>query len=273
MRKTRRLPITVLCGFLGSGKTTILRRWRLNEALGDAAFIIHDLSEFGLDVELISDEDSKPQQGQLVNRVAALHGRHAREQLHESVGNTLEEIAALDPVPSHVLCESTGAARPWPLIAALTQDKRFFIRHFIVTVDALNLHRDFADGRVLTGKASVAADPALHQAAGILAEQLFFASVIILTKTDAVTRAVADAQVRVLRKLRPRATIGLSVHGGLQLSQLDATPAPSAAELGRRAAQMGLTLDTPTASEVGPWSSVIRAPFTPNDSMTSARTG
>ena len=81
-RTPERIPITVLCGFLGSGKTTILRRWRDDEALRDAAYIIHDLSEFGLDVELLSDEDSHPQQGQLVDRVAALHGEHAREQLH-----------------------------------------------------------------------------------------------------------------------------------------------------------------------------------------------
>ena len=135
------VPIVTLCGFLGSGKTTLLRRWRRDEALKDAPVIVHDLSEFGLDAELLSDENSKPSPGHLVGGVAALHGRHAREQLHDSAGEALEEISALEPAPPLVLCESTGAARPWPLIKALTQNKRFFLRHFIVTVDALNLHR------------------------------------------------------------------------------------------------------------------------------------
>lgn len=50
--------IVTLCGFLGSGKTTLLRRWRRDKTLKDAPVIVHDLSEFGLDAELLSDENS-----------------------------------------------------------------------------------------------------------------------------------------------------------------------------------------------------------------------
>ena len=250
MSLSKTLPLTVVCGFLGSGKTTLLRRWRHDEALRNAAIIVHDLSELGVDAELLSDETSSPELGRLVDRVAALHGPHAREKLHASVGRVLAEVATLHPPAPHILCESTGAARPWPLIAALTQDDRFRLRHFIVTVDALNFHRDFADGRVLTGEASVPADPALRYAAEILAEQLVFASVIILTKIDTVPRSVVDAQVRTLRKLQPQATVGLSAQAGLLLPQLDATPAPDLTDLARRAEQFGLTPDTPTADQV-----------------------
>ncbi len=250
MPPSARQPVTVLCGFLGSGKTTLLRRWRSDKALRDAAIIVHDLSEFGVDAELLVDENSKPEPGRLVDRVAALHGTHAGEQLHESVGRALGEIATLDPAAPHILCESTGAARPWPLIVALTQDDRFYLRHFAVTVDSLNLHRDFADGRVFTGEASASGDAALLCAAEILAEQLVFASVIILTKTDAVPRSVVDAQVRILRKLQPQTTIALSARAGLLFPQLDAIPAPKISDLKRRAEQFGLTPDTPTARQV-----------------------
>ncbi len=250
MSTSEKLPVTVLCGFLGSGNTTLLRRWRTDEALQGAALIVHDLSDFGLDAELLTDDNVEPQAGRFVDRVAALHGVHAREELHASVGRALAEIAGLDPAPPHVLCESTGVARPWPLISALTQDDRFYLRHFIVTVDALNLHRDFADGRIFTGEAAAPGDAALHRAAELFAEQLAFASVIILTKVDTLPRSVVDAQVRTLQQLQPLATLGLSAQAGLHLAQLDRASPPEPAELEGRARQFGLARDTTTADEV-----------------------
>ena len=252
------VPIVTLCGFLGSGKTTLLRRWRRDEALKDAPVIVHDLSEFGLDAELLSDENSKPSPGHLVGGVAALHGRHAREQLHDSAGEALEEISALEPAPPLVLCESTGAARPWPLIKALTQNQRFFLRHFIVTVDALNLHRDFEDGKILTGASTNSQDIALRHVAELLAEQIAFASVIILTKIDTVPEPNVEAQVQILQALQPQATIGLSAQAGILLPQLETTPAPKLSVLENRANEFGLTQQSATVDSVD--AIVIRDP-------------
>ena len=252
------VPIVTLCGFLGSGKTTLLRRWRRDATLKDAPVIVHDLSEFGLDAELLSDENSKPSPGHLVGGVVALHGRHAREQLHDSAGEALEEISALDPAPPLVLCESTGAARPWPLIKALTQDNRFFLRHFIVTVDALNLHRDFEDGKILTGASVSSQDLALRHVAEVLAEQIAFASVIILTKIDTVPKPNVEAQVQILQALQPQATIGLSAQAGILLPQLETTPAPKLSVLESRANEFGLTQQSATVDSVD--AIVIRDP-------------
>jgi G3E family GTPase len=252
------VPIVTLCGFLGSGKTTLLRRWRRDEKLKDTPVIVHDLSEFGLDAELLSDENSKPSPGHLVGGVAALHGRHAREQLHDSAGEALEEISALEPAPPLVLCESTGAARPWPLIKALTQNKRFFLRHFIVTVDALNLHRDFEDGKILTGASANSQDIALRHVAELLAEQIAFASVIILTKIDTVPEPNVEAQVQILQALQPQATIGLSAQAGILLPQLETTPAPKLSVLENRANEFGLTQQSTTVDSVD--AIVIRDP-------------
>ncbi|MEM9282373.1 MAG: GTP-binding protein [Verrucomicrobiota bacterium] len=244
------IPLVVLCGFLGSGKTTLLRRWRRDEALRDAAVIVHDLSEFGLDAELLSGDESTPAPGRLEGRVAALHGSHARDELHQSVATALEEIFMLEPEPPLVLCESTGAARPWPLIQSLTQDERFFLRHFIVTVDALNLHRDFDNGRILTGESASPKDDALHRAAMVLAEQIAFASIIVLTKIDTIPGSVVDAQVKTLQKLQPTAAIGLSAQAGLLLSHLEGTPSPKIPKLKELAEQFGLTEESSTADDV-----------------------
>ncbi|MEM9444702.1 MAG: GTP-binding protein [Verrucomicrobiota bacterium] len=244
------IPIIALCGFLGSGKTTLLRRWRRDQALRDAAVIVHDLSELGVDAELLSEEGSTPALGCLAGRVAALHGSHARDQLYASVGTALNEISALDPVAPLVLCESTGAARPWPLIKSLTQDERFSLRHFIVTVDALNLHRDFADGRMLIDESFGTQDVALRRAAEVLAEQIAFANVIILTKIDTLPRHVIDAQIPILQKLQPRAAIGLSAQAGLLLPQLEETPAPKVSVLKGLAKDLDLSQQSSTADNI-----------------------
>ena len=170
--------------------------------------------------------------------------------MHTSVERVLNEIATLEPIPSHVLCESTGATRPWPLIGAVTQNSKYKLRHFIVTVDALNLHRDFDDGRVLIGETQIT-DAALQYGSEILAEQLIFASVIILTKIDSVPKDVTDAQIQILRRIQPQATIGLSAHAGIQLSQLESTAAPNISNLENIAERFGLHNKQATAQDVG----------------------
>jgi G3E family GTPase len=258
-----KIPIIALCGFLGSGKTTLLRRWFKEPELSDAAMLVHDLSELGIDAELLSKEDNKPEAGKVEGRVAALHGIHSREQLFSSMGCSLKELQQLTPPPPVVLSESTGAARPWPLIEALTQNDHYFLRHFIITVDALNFHRDYDDGQSLLSDRLSSKDQALHHAAIILAEQIAFASIIILTKTDTVSKQVVQKQVSVLQKLHPNITIALSAQAGLRLDQLDAIPEPSLAKLQKRAEQFGLTDSTATSHELDAIIFRERRPFHP----------
>ena len=246
----KKVPIVALCGFLGSGKTTLLRRWRRDEALRDAALIIHDLSDLGVDAELLSEDDKSPEAGRLGGRVAALHGKHAGKELHQSLKATLNEVFELNPPPSSVLAESTGAARPWPLIKALTQDNRYTLRHFIVTVDALNLHRDFEDGSLLINESLSSRDSALWRAAEAITEQIAFASVIMLTKVDAIPKASVDTQVRFLKQLHPNTTIALSAQAGLMLSQLENVPSPDLLTLSKKAEQLNLIKQDSTAENV-----------------------
>ena len=246
----KKVPIVALCGFLGSGKTTLLRRWRRDEALRDAALIIHDLSDLGVDAELLSEDDKSPEAGRLVGRVAALHGKHAGKELHQSLKATLSEVFELKPPPTSVLAESTGAARPWPLIKALTQDNRYKLRHFIVTVDALNLHRDFEDGSLLVNESLSSRDSALWRAAEAITEQIAFASVIMLTKVDAIPKASVDTQVRFLKQLHPNTTIALSAQAGLMLSQLENVPSPDLLTLSKKAEQLNLIQQDSTAENV-----------------------
>ena len=223
-----RIPITILCGFLGSGKTTLLRRWRREAELREAAVIVHDLSDFGLDAELVGSDGSSPVAGELTGRVAALHGRHARELLQESVGRVLRAIDRLDPPASVVLVESTGAARPGPLLRAFTRDDRYALKHFVVTVDALSLWRDFESGAALV--LSQHPDPALQWAATLLVEQATVASLLILTKTDMVPKDAVEAMARHLSRVKSPGGHRAVRAGGIDV---EITGAGDTAESGR----------------------------------------
>ena len=245
-----KIPIVALCGFLGSGKTTLLRRWRRNEILDDAAVIVNDLGETGIDAEILSKEDKKLSAGKLNGRLAPLHGLYSHKYLQESFKLTLDNIFNLKPSVPLVLSESTGVARPWSLIKALTQDNRFFLRHFIVTVDALNLHRDFNDGLILTMEIKTTQDKALTRASYVLAEQISFASVIILTKIDMIDETTIQRQINNLKKIQPNVVIGLSAQAGLLLDQLDKVSPPDLLVLEEKAKKMALTKEDSIIEEV-----------------------
>ncbi len=245
------ISLVVICGFLGSGKTTLLRRWKRDESLRDAAIIVQDLSDVGVDAELVSSEGNLPGIGEMKQRVAALHGRHALEELHGSMARTLDGITTLQPPASWVLVESTGAARPLPLLAAVTQNPQFHLRHFLVTVDALNLHRDFDDGAALT-PSRLPSDPALQSLAGLLLEQASFANVIVLTKIDLVPPASRQRMIQCFQKLMPGAAVALSAQAGLTLEQLNAIAPPDVAHLLNQQPKITAQseADSPTLGEV-----------------------
>jgi len=256
-------PIVALCGFLGSGKTTHLRRWKEEASLKDAALIVHDLSELGVDAELLAKDEKAQVAGSLVDRVAALHGVHSNQELHSSLKNALDDIHRLTPAAPLVLAESTGAARPWPLIKALTQNPRFYLRHFIVTVDGLNLHRDFADGQDLLTWKTLPHHSPLTKAAQILAEQLSFANVILLTKVDTIPQATVNQQVALLQQLCPQAVVGLSSQGGITLPQLDHIPAPDLLALSQKAQELNATQQNAVNTEVEAIQFRSKRPFHP----------
>ena len=84
-----------------------------------------------------------------------------------------------------------------------------------MTVDALNLHRYFNDGLILTMEIKTTRDKALTRASYVLAEQISFASVIILTKIDMIDEATIQRQINNLKKMKVNfASLTLHVNGG-----------------------------------------------------------
>jgi len=133
-----RIPVSIITGFLGSGKTTVLARLLQHPAMGDAAVIINEFGEIGLDHHLVSssrDDVMVMSSGclcctirtDLVDTLRSLHARRERG-----------EVSAF----RRVLVETTGLADPAPILHTLMNDplviRQYVLDGVITTVDSLH---------------------------------------------------------------------------------------------------------------------------------------
>jgi G3E family GTPase len=198
MASDDRLPVTLLTGFLGSGKTTLLNAWLRSPELADAAVIVNEFGEIGIDHALIassSDNTIELSTGCLCCTVRGDLVDTLRELI---VRREKGEVRAFD----RVVIETTGLADPAPVIQALMTFPvalRFRLRQVVTTVDAANGTRTLAQHPESVKQAAVADE-------------------IVVTKTDLDPQAAGDL-VRRLKRLAP----GARMHA----SSLNMIPAPS----------------------------------------------
>jgi G3E family GTPase len=201
MNRASRRPITLVTGFLGSGKTTVLRRFLSGPEARDTAVLVNEFGEVGLDHHLL----------QRLEEPTVLLGNGCvcctlRDDLVRVLRNLLDQDQRGDIAPlARVLIETTGLADPAPLLFTVETDAvlqhHFRIAGVIVTVDAVNgqLHLD------------------RHPAAW---KQVAVADEIIVTKTDLAPPETVAALLARLRALNPAAHLTTAVHGDIDPSRL-----------------------------------------------------
>ncbi|BAV46912.1 Uncharacterized protein MLTONO_2009 [Mesorhizobium loti] len=198
----RAIPVTVLTGFLGSGKTTVLNRLLRRPSLAGAAVIINEFGAIGLDHLLI--EASEEQFTLLDNGCVCCTVR----------GDLVATLKALDqrgragevPELTHVVIETTGLADPAPILHTMMAEPdlagRYVIAGVVTTVDAVN------------GWSSLDR----HAEA---AKQVAVADRLLVTKTDLVSLEVLGELQRRLTALAPTARQSLAQNGEADFDILD----------------------------------------------------
>ena len=204
MSDLAKLPVTVITGFLGAGKTTLIRHLIQNPQGKRLAVVVNEFGDVGVDGEILKS--------------CAIPDCPAENIMELSNGcicctvaddfiPTIEALMALDPRPDHILIETSGLALPKPLLKAFDWPD---IRSKI-TVDGVIALADaeaVADGRFAPNVAAVdaqrEADDSLdHETplSEVFEDQISCADIILLTKTDlagpdgiAKARAVIEAE-------------------------------------------------------------------------------
>ena len=212
-----RIPVTLLTGFLGSGKTSLLNAWLRSPELSDAAVIVNEFGEIGIDHALIassSDNTIELSTGCLCCTVGGDLVDTLRELI---VKREKGEVRAFD----RVIIETTGLVDPAPVIQALMTfpvSRRFRLRQVVTTVDSANGARTLEQHPESVKQAAVADE-------------------IVVTKTDLDPEAFASLEAQ-LRRLNPGACLHRSSLRGMpalsELATIDiydpATKIPDVAE-------------------------------------------
>lgn len=224
---SERLPVTVLSGFLGAGKTTVLSHVLNNREGKKVAVIVNDMSEINIDSAIVQNEVSlNRSEEKLVEMSNGCICCTLREDL-------LEEVTKLakDGRFDYLLIESTGISEPLPVAETFTfadenGDSLSSVAKLdtmVTVVDAVNFLKDYEEAQLLQESGQSLGEDDDRSVADLLVDQVEFADVILISKTDLVEATDIDRLTAILKTLNTDARIIPIEQGNVEIDAVLST--------------------------------------------------
>ena len=207
----QKLPVTVLSGFLGAGKTTVLTHVLNNREGKKVAVIVNDMSEINIDQSMVQNDVSlNHKEEKLVEMSNGCICCTLREDLLIEVTDLAKE-GKFD----YLLIESTGISEPLPVAETFTfADENGVslsdvstLDTMVTVVDAVNFLKDFNEAKYLQEVGESLGEEDERSVADLLVDQVEFADVLLISKTDLVSKEDLDKLKAVLRNLNTHAQV------------------------------------------------------------------
>ncbi|MEM8890925.1 MAG: GTP-binding protein [Bacteroidota bacterium] len=223
MSTSQKVPVVILNGFLGSGKTTLFRSLLAQARKKKIAVcaIVNDMSELDVDGELLGNTDIIEENKSIL------------ESIHSCVLSSKKGIKKLDKAikkllgnhnPELLIIETSGSCHPLPLIEYFKDQRKLKLTGVFALVDSLMLAHDYNYGKRLLPNMKKNLAIGRRDTVNLLVEQIMFCSHLFLTKGDRIGESRLPEIASYMQKINPYASAHSVLFGKLTIESLFELP-------------------------------------------------